>query len=127
MIRKTACLLIVLILFSTVGACSKEEPVKGDSREAVSEQPGPADTAGGAASDGAEIFAQNCRVCHGEGGKGDICPDLTDAEWKYGNSDEQIFRSISDGRPGGMPGWGNSLSEKEIRDLIKYIRRIGER
>lgn len=94
------------------------------------ERDGPEETMGTAATaaeEGAQIFSQHCQVCHGEKGKGDICPNLTDREWKYGSSDEQLFETISRGRPGGMPNWGNTLNEKQIRNVIAYIRSIGEK
>ena len=73
-------------------------------------------------SEGAELFKKHCEVCHGAGGTGNIGPDLTDSTWKYGSSDEEIFSSISNGRPGGMPNWGNQLNKNSIRELITFIR-----
>jgi cytochrome c5 len=78
-----------------------------------------------AVTEGEEIFKKRCVVCHGEGGKGDICPDLTDKEWKYGNGDKDLFQTISKGRPGGMPNWDNTLGEEKIWKVISYIRSIG--
>jgi hypothetical protein len=45
-----------------------------------------------AVKEGEEIFKKRCLICHGEGGKGDICPDLTDKEWKYGNAFQRAGR-----------------------------------
>lgn len=73
---------------------------------------------------GAEIFKKNCEVCHGVGGKGDICPDLTKKNKKYGNTDTDLFFSISKGRPGGMPNWDNTLGSEKIWKVITYIRSI---
>jgi cytochrome c5 len=78
-----------------------------------------------AVKEGEEIFKKRCLLCHGEGGKGDICPDLTDKEWKYGNADKDLFQTVSKGRPGGMPDWGNTLGKEKIWKLISYIRSIG--
>lgn len=77
-----------------------------------------------AVTEGEEIFRNSCLVCHGQGGKGDICPDLTDEEWKYGNSDKDLFQTVSKGRPGGMPNWDNTLGEEKIWKVISYIRSI---
>ncbi len=78
-------------------------------------------------SEGAEIFRKNCQICHGKEGIGNIGPNLTDTEWKYGNSDKDILRSIRKGRPKSMPGWEDKLSNEEINKLIAYIRSIGEK
>ncbi len=73
---------------------------------------------------GEEVFRQQCRICHGAEGKGDIGPDLTDNEWKYGNSDDQLIETISKGRPGGMPGWGNKLSQIKIENVVSYVKSL---
>jgi cbb3-type cytochrome c oxidase subunit III len=78
-------------------------------------------------NEGAEIFKENCRVCHGPGGKGDICPNLTDDVWKYGNSDADLFYSIAKGRPGGMPNWETKMGEEKIRKVMTYIRSISRK
>ena len=75
---------------------------------------------------GAKVYEQNCKSCHGPGGKGDICPNLADDEWKYGSSDQDIYTTIAKGRPGGMPAWESTLGEKKIRDVIAYIRSLGK-
>jgi cytochrome c oxidase cbb3-type subunit 3 len=76
--------------------------------------------------EGAEIYVKTCQSCHGEGGRGDIGPDLTDNKWKYGGSDDDLYTSISEGRPGGMPGWKNSLGEEKIKKVISYMRSISK-
>ncbi len=77
-----------------------------------------------AIKEGAEIFKKNCESCHGPGGKGDICPDLTKKNKKYGDTDSELFQSISKGRPGGMPNWDNTLGTDKIWKVISYIRSI---
>lgn len=74
--------------------------------------------------EGAEIFKKNCESCHGPGGKGDICPDLTKKTKKYGDTDADLFLTISKGRPGGMPNWDNNLGTERIWKVITYIRSI---
>jgi cytochrome c oxidase cbb3-type subunit 3 len=120
-------IICAFLIFLFASSCTKEEPAEQKTGTQSSESSEVTATAAPEAMEGATIFAQNCKVCHGEGGKGDICPNLTDKEWKYGNSDEQLFQTISQGRPDGMPNWGNTLSEKQIRDVIAYIRSIGEK
>ena len=76
------------------------------------------------AAEGADIFKKNCQVCHGEGGKGDICPNLTTKSKKYGDADQDLFTTISNGRPGGMPNWDSALGPDKIWKVITYIRSI---
>ena len=109
-------LVCMSFVFLFAGACSEDRPAE----KTVSE------SKGDPLKEGEEIFVQNCQVCHGKGGKGDIGPDLTDAEWKFGSTDEQLFHSIAKGRPGGMPKWDNSLGEEKIRKVISYLRSINE-
>ena len=78
-------------------------------------------------SEGVKLFKQHCEVCHGEGGKGNIGPDLTDSKWKYGSTDDELFTTISKGRSGGMPAWEKQLSAEKIKELTAYIRSIGEK
>ena len=44
----------------------------------------------------------NCSGCHSHGGGG-IGPALMDDEWIYGSDPENIFATIVEGRPNGMP------------------------
>lgn len=92
-----------------------------------------APAAGGGGADvqrGQQIFAQNCATCHGPGGKGDgpaavaLNPkpqDLTDNQWKYGGTPDQIYKTITNGSPGtAMVSW-SSLPEQDRRALVAYV------
>jgi mono/diheme cytochrome c family protein len=71
------------------------------------------------------IFLQkNCYSCHGGLAGGAMGPSLRDTTWKYGGADSLIFHSIHDGRPMGMPAWGNQLTTDQIDELIVYIRSL---
>jgi len=72
---------------------------------------------------GGRLFVDDCAACHGRGGKGNVklgAPDLTDADWLYGGSGEDIMASIHDGRSGVMPPWA-SLGEDNVRNLAQYV------
>ena len=73
---------------------------------------------------GASIYVEKCLQCHGENGQGGICPNLVDSEWKYGGTDEDIYKSIAEGRPGGMPNWDKALGEEKIKSIIVYIHSL---
>ena len=52
--------------------------------------------------------------------------DLTDASWKHGSSDGEIFTFIRDGAKGtGMKSYRRKLTTHEIWDVVNYIRSIG--
>ena len=77
------------------------------------------------ANAGRLVFLQkNCYSCHGGLAGGAMGPSLRDTTWKYGGTDSLIFRSIHNGRPMGMPAWGNQLTGEQIGDLIVYIRSL---
>jgi len=98
------------------------EPAKATATEETSaEEP----ATSGPAIAAAEIFAQRCAVCHGADGAGSgIGPDLTDPDYIYGKSQDEVVKSIRDGRPNGMPGFGNQLPEAEISALAEYVREL---
>jgi len=75
-------------------------------------------------STGASIYEDKCLKCHGANGQGGICPNLVDGEWKYGGTDEDIYKSIAEGRPGGMPNWDKELGKDKINSLVAYIRSL---
>jgi cytochrome c oxidase cbb3-type subunit III len=79
-----------------------------------------------AVQQGKELYVRmNCAGCHAYNGKGNMGPDLTDAEWRYGGLPVQIYKSIRDGRPQGMPAWGVALPPEDIWKLVAYIQSLG--
>ncbi|MHB8882553.1 MAG: c-type cytochrome [Thermodesulfovibrionales bacterium] len=74
--------------------------------------------------EGQKIYDYNCKSCHGEGAKGDVCPDLTVKKKKFGNSDAELFKTISQGLPGGMPNWDKTLGTEKIWKIITYLRSL---
>ncbi len=69
--------------------------------------------------------AMNCVYCHGAEGSGLIGPALNGHGWRYGGTPAEIFNSIHDGRPKGMPAWGRRLPPQEIWRLTAYIESLG--
>ncbi|MBO6635601.1 MAG: cytochrome-c oxidase, cbb3-type subunit III, partial [Parvibaculum sp.] len=81
-----------------------------------------------AVSRGADIFQSQCVACHGEAGKGNQelgAPDLTDAIWLYGGDKTDIVETVSNGRSGVMPAWGERLDEGTIKALTLYVYTLG--
>jgi cytochrome c oxidase cbb3-type subunit 3 len=88
------------------------------------EDPNAANYAGNAQAiaEGKRLFDwYNCSGCHFHGAGG-IGPSLIDSSWIYGGRIDQIYASIYQGRPNGMPSWGQKLSPTEIWELAAYIR-----
>ncbi len=65
----------------------------------------------------------NCYSCHAAGG-GDIGPPLMDDKWRYGGEIEQIYSSIAQGRPNGMPSFAGHIPEQQIWELAAYVRAM---
>lgn len=75
---------------------------------------------------GHKLFGQmNCAGCHGYDAKGGMGPDLTDRYWRYGGTPVQIYKSIYEGRPKGMPAWGKALPDRSIWALTAYVQSLG--
>lgn len=55
-----------------------------------------------------------------------MAPSLQDNRWHYGGSQDEVFRSIAEGRPGGMPTWGAVIPGPEMVALASYVRSLGE-
>jgi cytochrome c oxidase cbb3-type subunit 3 len=79
-----------------------------------------------AASTGRQLFLGfNCAGCHSGYAGGGMGPSLRDSLWIYGDGDAQIFSTIAEGRPYGMPAWGNRLTDDQIWMLVSYLRTLG--
>jgi cytochrome c oxidase cbb3-type subunit 3 len=79
-----------------------------------------------AIKEGNDLFvSMNCAGCHGYDLKGGMGPDLTDTYWRYGGSPADIFKSIFEGRPQGMPAWGRSIPPTMIWKVVAYIESKG--
>jgi cytochrome c oxidase cbb3-type subunit 3 len=73
---------------------------------------------------GKRLYNQyNCVGCHFNGGGG-IGPPLMDDQWIYGGRMEQIFATIFQGRPNGMPAWGGKIPEDQIWQIAAYVRSM---
>ena len=78
-----------------------------------------------AAASGAKLFiSYNCADCHGAEGSGFMAPTLQDGRWHFGGSDAELFESIFEGRPDGMPAWGSLISQDQIWLLVSYVRTL---
>jgi cytochrome c oxidase cbb3-type subunit 3 len=77
---------------------------------------------------GRKVFAENCVACHGDSAKGNRefgAPDLTDAIWLYGSSEDAIATQVSSPKHGVMPAWGARLGDTKVKELAVYIHSLG--
>ena len=112
-----------IILFAAVLTASQLSPIESAS----------------AAIDAKGLYGKWCSQCHGAKGKGDginSTPDMainprdhTDASFMITRSDGQFEQIISRGGTAHaksplMPMWGKTLSEEEIKALVRYMREL---
>ena len=77
-----------------------------------------------ALASGKRLFTwYNCNGCHANGG-GDKGPALMDDVWIYGGEPANIYMTIVEGRPNGMPAFGNRIPKDQIWALAAYVRSI---
>ncbi len=83
-----------------------------------------------------ENYQAYCQKCHGENGAGNgpgaamLNPKpraFSDCKEMEKHSDAEMFKVISEGGEAAgmsadMQPWGGTLSDKEIQDLVKYVR-----
>jgi cytochrome c oxidase cbb3-type subunit 3 len=76
----------------------------------------------------------NCAGCHGGAGGGGIGPPLVDRDWIYGGEPANIFLTIVQGRPNGMPSYGGQLTDDQVWKIVSFVtslstqdrRKVGE-
>jgi cytochrome c oxidase cbb3-type subunit III len=66
----------------------------------------------------------NCANCHSAGGGGAIGPPLRDDVWIYGSAPDEIYTSIMQGRPDGMPAFRERIDPADVWKLVAYVRSM---
>ena len=82
---------------------------------------------------GKKLYQRHCAGCHGPQAKGDgslalsggTPSDLTDDAWDYGSTDGEIFVAIRDGVSSDMLAYKDKLTEKQIWQVVNFIRSLG--
>lgn len=105
---KTKLLIISTLALVALSACGKGSSSKGDGE--------------GAARD---LFAARCAMCHGKDGEGEPlggmrAPSLKRQE-ALSYTDDQLFERIYGGTSN-MPPFKNSLTQGQIKSLVRFIR-----
>jgi cytochrome c oxidase cbb3-type subunit 3 len=77
---------------------------------------------------GGQLFVgYNCIDCHGADGSGAMGSSFQDGRWHFGGLPGEVFESIYQGRPDGMPAWGGRISNEQIWMLTAYVRSLSSR
>ena len=85
------------------------------------------------AADVKENWEKSCKKCHGEDGKGKTkmgekleIKDFTDAKFQTALKDDAMTKAIKEGVKDGektkMKAFGDTLSDDEIKALVKHVR-----
>ena len=95
----------------------------------------PAGQLRGDAANGAVLHGRYCAECHGASGKGDVIvmhmdtppKDQSDPAYMKTLPDSFLYLAICQGgeavgRSFIMPGWGDLLSDQDVKDLVARIR-----
>lgn len=141
--RVLLCAMALLVIGAGMAACKREErefraePAPAEASEPISLSslyPGGANPPPPRHSDydenayhvaeGKRLFTWfNCTGCHFHGGGG-IGPPLMDDQWIYGSEPANIFATILEGRPNGMPSFRGKIPDQQVWELVAYVRSM---
>ncbi len=90
------------------------------------------------AREGRVLYRHYCLTCHGDEGHGDgfnaynLDPkprDLADPAFRAKRSDDDLAAIIRSGGgvaglSTGMPPWGRTLNERQVRNIVDYLRTL---
>jgi mono/diheme cytochrome c family protein len=89
-------------------------------------------------AEGKKLYVTYCSGCHGATGKGDGPAAVSLPVKPVNHADGAVMNHIPDkilseiiskggqavGKSPFMPGWGSQLNDKQIRDIIAYVRNL---
>ena len=85
---------------------------------------GPYEENAWAVGEGKRLYqAYNCNGCHANGGGG-MGPALMDDTWIYGRAPGNVYATIVEGRPNGMPAFGGRIPDQQVWQLVAYVRSM---
>ena len=77
-----------------------------------------------AVSEGKRLYDwYDCVGCHAHGGGG-MGPALMDEKWIYGYDPAQVFNTIMEGRPNGMPSFAGRIGAQDTWQIVAYVRSL---
>jgi mono/diheme cytochrome c family protein len=122
-------LFVAVVLTATVGAQSR------GAAPAAAVPKNPVPTSAASVTAGAAAYKKYCSFCHGANAKGNgplapkdsMPPDLTDATWKTGSTDGDIFNVIfhGGGATSKMIAFKGKMPDQDIWHIVNYLRSLG--
>jgi cytochrome c oxidase cbb3-type subunit III len=98
--------------------------VPGPQHSKAPSAPNPDENNSWAMAEGKRLYeAYNCVGCHAHGGGG-MGPPLMDEKWIYGHNPEQVYATIVQGRPNGMPSFRGKISNDQLWEIVAYVRSL---
>lgn len=77
-----------------------------------------------AMGEGQRLFdSYNCSGCHAHGGGG-MGPPLMDDKWIYGSEPQQVYSTIMQGRPNGMPSFRDKIPSYQAWQIVAFVRSM---
>lgn len=103
----------------------RQSPLKPGEPVADTLPPLPYEETAYAIAEGQRLYTwYNCAGCHATNGGGGMGPPLMDGKWIYGSSPENIYATIVEGRPNGMPSWRGRIPRSQIWQIVAYVRTM---
>jgi mono/diheme cytochrome c family protein len=76
-----------------------------------------------------QVYRASCLECHDSDGRGEIArdlfpkvPDFTNPTWQGSRTDEQLGRSILEGKGKSMPRMREKLGTVDVRKMVVFVR-----
>ncbi len=104
----------------------------GDAAPAITN---PVPTTAASVTAGAATYKKYCAFCHGVAAEGDgplapqdsNPPNLTDATWVHGSTDDEIFTVIANGAGANslMIAFKGKIPDQDLWHIVNYLRSLG--
>jgi len=122
----------LLVLIGMLGCdTSNTNPGRHTAEEIANAKPKPvvhnsAPTPSGGSTNGAQLYAQNCAICHAEGRNGPPLEGIMNRrEFPSGTpaNDARLKETIKMGRAM-MPAFSNTLTDEQIDAIVQYVHTL---
>jgi cytochrome c oxidase cbb3-type subunit 3 len=115
---------VCCVLAATAAGCSREERRFSENPAPSSANASPYEHNAYGINQGKQLYEWfNCNGCHAQGG-GAIGPPLMDERWIYGGAPGNIYSTIVEGRPNGMPSFGGKIPPQQVWQIVAYVQSM---
>jgi mono/diheme cytochrome c family protein len=122
-------------LFTLAAVAQQQHPAGAHNHADAAKMKNPVAASPASVTAGKKLYDAQCASCHGTSGKGDgkagallkpLPSDLTDVDWRHGQTDGEMFAIIRDGaHQTGMRAYGSRIPTNDIWNLVNYVRSLG--